>query len=154
MSGVKVTGIAGVRYAVGGLGVGVGLWGAWLIFGSADFGDLLNLAIWMGGGVIANDGLIAVICLVAGAVTMRVLPKRARGLAAVGFVILGTISVVAIPFLGRFGAREDNPTLLDRDYVGAYLVLVVVVVVLLTVIAMYRVGRTGPDGISPAGPGE
>jgi hypothetical protein len=31
--------------------------------------------------------------------------------------------VVAVPVLGRFGARPDNPTLLDRPYVLGWLVL-------------------------------
>lgn len=147
--GPSTSGIGGVRYAVGGIGVGIGLWGAWLISGSADFSDLINIAIWLGGGVIANDGVIAVASLILAAVAMRVLPKPARAPAAVGFVVIGTITVVAIPFLGRFGAREDNPTLLDRDYVTGYGVVVLIVVVLVTVIALYRMGRTGPDGVSP-----
>jgi hypothetical protein len=31
--------------------------------------------------------------------------------------------VVAIPVLGRFGARPDNPTLLDRPYLTGWLVV-------------------------------
>ncbi len=140
-----------VRYAVGAVGIGVGLWGVWLIYGSADISDLINIALFLAGGIIGNDGVIAVIALVAAALAMRVLPKPARAPAAVGFVVAGTISVVAIPFLGRFGAREDNPTLLDRDYVAGYGLIVLIVVVLVTVVALYRVGRTGPDGVSPPG---
>lgn len=140
---------AGVRYAVGGLGVIVGLWGAWLIFGTADFADLINIAVWLGGGIVFNDGIIAAIALVLGFVAMRLLPRLARGPAAVGFVVVGTFSVLAIPFLGRFGAREDNATLLNRDYVGGYLLFVAIVAVLAIVTAMWRMGRTGPDGVSP-----
>ena len=33
------------------------------------------------------------------------------------------VTLVAVPVLGRFGARADNPTLLDRDYVAGWLVL-------------------------------
>ena len=35
---------------------------------------------------------------------------------SVGFVVLGSVTLLAMPVLGRFGARPDNPTLLDRDY--------------------------------------
>ncbi len=141
--------ITGVRFALCALGVGVGLWGAWLIFGSADPSDLISIAIWLGGGIIANDGLIAVIALVVAAVAMKVLPKPARAPAAVGLVVVGTISVVAIPFLGRFGAREDNATLLDRNYVAGYGVLVLIVVVVVTGFALYRMQRTTSEGLDP-----
>ncbi|MGB3761772.1 MAG: hypothetical protein WA966_01015 [Ornithinimicrobium sp.] len=141
--------IAGVRFAVGALGVGIGLWGAWLIFGSADSSDLLSIAIWLGGGIIANDGIIAVVSLVVAAVAMRLLPKPARAPAAVALVVVGTITVVAIPFLGRFGAREDNPTLLDRNYVAGYGVLVLIVVVAVTAFAFYRTRQTDRDGLEP-----
>ncbi|MGB3858350.1 MAG: hypothetical protein WA912_03775 [Ornithinimicrobium sp.] len=141
--------IAGARFALGALGVGIGLWGAWLIFGSADSSDLLSIAIWLGGGIIANDGIIAVVSLVVAAVAMRVLPEPARAPAAVGLVVVGTITVVAIPFLGRFGAREDNPTLLDRNYLAGYGVLVLIVVVAVTAFGLYRMRQTDGDRLEP-----
>jgi hypothetical protein len=69
---------------------------------------------------------------------MRWLPSAARMPAAAGLVVLGTLTVVAIPFLGRFGAREDNPTLLDRNYVGGYLVVVALVVICVVVASVVR----------------
>jgi hypothetical protein len=34
----------------------------------------------------------------------------------VGLVVLAPTTLLAVPELGRFGARPDNPTLLDRPY--------------------------------------
>ena len=43
---------------------------------------------------------------------------RRAGAVDVVLVLLGPAALVAIPVLGRFGAKADNPTLLDRDYPG------------------------------------
>ncbi len=141
--------MSAVRYGLGAIGVVVGLWGAWLIFGTADVSDFVNIGLFLAGGIIANDGIIAVVALVFGFIAMRLLPKPARGPAAVGFVIVGTVALVAIPVVGRFGARADNSTLLDRDYTTGFGVLAAVVLIPLAVAAVYRMGRTGPDGTSP-----
>ena len=59
----------------------------------------------------------------------RVVPPRARTRVTVALIVIATVTVSAIPVLGRFGARPDNPTILPRDYVGGWLVLVALVVV-------------------------
>jgi hypothetical protein len=116
----------------------VGLYGAWLLLSRADAGDLLSLAFWLGGGVLAHDVGVAAVTLMVAVLAMRWLPSAARMPAAAGLVVLGTLTVVAIPFLGRFGAREDNPTLLDRNYVGGYLVVVALVVICVVVASVVR----------------
>ncbi len=127
-----------MRPATGALGVLVGLYGAWLLLSRADAGDLLSLAFWLGGGVLAHDVGVAAVTLMVAVLAMRWLPSAARMPAAAGLVVLGTLTVVAIPFLGRFGAREDNPTLLDRNYVGGYLVVVALVVICVVVASVVR----------------
>ncbi|MGB5953521.1 MAG: hypothetical protein WBG57_13525 [Ornithinimicrobium sp.] len=129
------------RIAIGALGLALALWGLWLISGSADSADVVNIALWLGGGVIAHDGLIAGITLGVAAIATRVLPRVARAPATVGLVVIGTITVVAIPFLGRFGAREDNPTLLDRNYTAGYLGIVAIVVACVVIATMIRARR-------------
>jgi hypothetical protein len=99
-----------------------------------DRADLLNAVIWLGGGVLAHDLLLAPATLVVVAVTISFLPRWMRKPATVGFVVLATVTVAAIPVLGRFGARIDNPTLLDRNYVGGWLLLAA------TVLAAVAVG--------------
>ena len=60
--------------------------------------------------------------------------------------MLGSVTLLAVPVLGRFGARADNPTLLDRDYIAGWLVLaglVAVGVAAGTLVRSRRVGRGG-----------
>ncbi len=42
--------------------------------------------------------------------------QAAKAPAVVGCVVLGSVTLLAVPVLGRFGERSDNPTLLDRNY--------------------------------------
>jgi len=58
-----------------------------------------------------------------GALGASVLPRWIRPAAAAGAVILGTVTIMAIPVLGRFGARVDNSTLLDCPYLLGWLVV-------------------------------
>jgi len=97
------------------LGVGALAYGAWLTWeiGSSQW---LALGKWLAGGVIAHDLMFAPIVVVLGVIGSRLLPSFARAPVAVVVVVWGTLTVVAIPFLGRFGATASNPTLLDRPY--------------------------------------
>ncbi|MEC9052171.1 MAG: hypothetical protein VX747_06905, partial [Actinomycetota bacterium] len=81
----------------------------------------------------------------------RLLPAVARPAAGAGLVVLGSLTVLAVPFLGGFGRENapDNPTLLDRDYTAGYLVLVVtviIVVVLPVLLHTLRSRRAEPAG--------
>ncbi len=42
-------------------------------------------------------------------------------------MLLGPLTLLALPVLGRFGVRPDNPTLLDRHYWSGWIAVVVVV---------------------------
>ena len=115
------------RVTIGALGVLVGMYGGWLVLSRGH--DLLNLVLWLAGGVVLHDGVLALVVLAVGTVAVRMLPRSARAPAVVGFVVLGSVTLLAVPVLGRFGARPDNPTLLDRDYTVGWLVLAGLVLV-------------------------
>ena len=115
------------RVAIGALGVLAGLYGGWLVLSRGH--DLLNLGLWLAAGVVLHDGVLALVVLAVGTVAVRLLPGPAKAPAVVGFVVLGSVTLLAVPVLGRFGARSDNPTLLDRDYTVGWLVLAGLVLV-------------------------
>jgi hypothetical protein len=109
------------RVSLGAVGVAAGLYGGWLLLSRGH--DLLDLMLWLVAGVVLHDGVLAVAVLALAAVALRFLPRSARAPAVVGFVVLGSATLFAVPVLGRFGARADNPTLLDRNYWAGWLVL-------------------------------
>ncbi len=100
-------------------GVLMGLYGLYLLL-DLGFDNLIATAVWAAGGVVAHDGLLAPVVLLGCLLALRLLPPAAKAPAAVALIVLGTLTVVAIPVLGRFGARSDNSSLLDRSYVPAW----------------------------------
>lgn len=140
-----------MRALVGGAGIAVGLYGAWLLLTRED--DLLAVATWLVVGVLLHDGVLALLTIVLGGLAVRLAPAPARAPLVVGLVVLGSVTLLAVPVLGRFGARPDNPTLLDRDYTAGWLVLAALVAVAVVVASLVR-SRTregGGDGPGPRG---
>ena len=133
--------VSPVRLVVGGLGLLVGLYGAWLLLSRQDLSQLTSVAIWLVGGLVLHDGLISLAVLGLGAALGLVLSPRVRGPVVAGLVVLGSVTLLAVPVLGRFGAKADNPTLLDRNYVLGWLVLVVLVAVVVAAVVAVRSRR-------------
>jgi hypothetical protein len=107
-------------------GIGATAYGAWLLL-QRGFADLVATLVWLGGGVVAHDAVLAPVTVLGGVLLTRLLPSRWRGATARLVVIVGSVTLLAVPVLGRFGARADNPTLLDRDYWTGWVLLVAVV---------------------------
>jgi hypothetical protein len=78
--------------------------------------------VWLGGGVVLHDLVLAPAVIALAVLGVALLPGWARPAAAAATVVLGSLTVMAVPVLGRFGARPDNPTLLDRPYLAGWVV--------------------------------
>lgn len=89
--------------------------GGWLFVGSG-VDNLLAAVVWLAGGVAVHDGLVAPATVAVGAMGARRLPTWSRAPVSVALVVVGTVTLAAVPVLGRFGAKSDNASLLDRDY--------------------------------------
>ena len=131
-----------LRMLLGALGVLMGAFGA-LRFLQLDLPDIVDAVLWLAGGVVLHDAVVAPLTLLLTVVLGRVVPDAWRSRVTVAAVVLLTVTAVAVPVLGRFGARSDNPSLLDRDYVGGWLVLaaLVLVVTLVSGVVARRVRR-------------
>ena len=104
------------RVLLVGVGVLVGLYGAWLLLSRQDLDGNVATALWLAGGVVLHDFLLVPVVLLVLALGARLVPAVARGPVVAGLVVLGSVTLLAVPVLGGFGARPDNPTLLDRSY--------------------------------------
>jgi hypothetical protein len=117
------------RLAIGAVGLLVGLYGAYLLLSRQDTDQLVSTAIWLAAGVVLHDFVLAPLVLVVVLVGGRLVPPGFRAAAVAGLVVLGTATLLAVPVLGRFGARPDNPSLLNRHYWVGWLVLAALVLV-------------------------
>ncbi len=149
-----------MRDLLAAFGVLAGGYGAWLLLSRQDSDQLTNAAIWLIVGVVLHDGVIALLTLALAAAVVPRVPVPARAPVAVGFVVLGTATLFAVPVLGRFGARPDNATLLDRNYTAGWLVLSGLVLAAVVVASLIRSRRAdlvthteagGTDGAGPRG---
>ncbi len=134
-----------LRVVLGAGGVALVLVGLWqlLLRGRLDAPDLVSVALWLAGGVIAHDAVLAPLVVLLGVGVLPRLPAHVRAPAVAGLVVLGSVTVLAIPVLGRFGAKPDDPGLLPRSYLAWWLVLVVVVALVVAVASFVRRPRPG-----------
>jgi hypothetical protein len=140
-----------IRGLIGAFGVAAAGYGAWLLV-ERGWDNLVAAGTWLGAGVLLHDGVLAPLVLLVCLAASRVLPGPARGPAAAGLIVLGSVTLLAVPVLGRFGARPDNPTLLDRNYALGWVVLAVLTVAGVAA-ATYLGARTARKGSHGTGAG-
>lgn len=88
--------------------------------------------------VLANDGLLAPLIVLAGVGLTRTLPTGSRPLVQIGLLISGSVTLVALPAVLGHGRSPDNPSALPLDYGRGLLVLLVGVWAALGLIALVR----------------
>ncbi|MEI2811664.1 MAG: hypothetical protein V9F00_16135 [Nocardioides sp.] len=117
-----MTGAAGVLRALlvaGGLGL-LGFGGWKLLDSAGDATAVAVIAVWLLGGVLIHDFVVAPLGLAIAAAGKRWLPSTWQREAVIVLVVVGSMTLWSLPVLSRFGARPDNPTLLDRNYVAGW----------------------------------
>lgn len=134
------------RLLLGALGVAVTAYGGWLLL-QEDLSDLVDTAVWLAGGVVLHDFVLVPLTLLLGLALVRLLPANLRAPVVGGLVVLGTVTLMAVPVLGGWGANADNPTILDRNYpVGWLVVAGVTMLVVVVTIVLRAGGRSGGPG--------
>lgn len=89
--------------------------------------DLVGLVLWGLVPVLLSDLVLLPLVVLLGWFVARVVPGRWRVPVVVGLVLSAAVLAVAWPFLGGWGHRPDNPSLLDLDYpFGVAVVLAVI----------------------------
>ncbi|MEO6510559.1 MAG: hypothetical protein ABIO16_06185 [Nocardioides sp.] len=130
------------RLLIGAIGVAGAAYGAWLLLQQ----DYLSTAVWLAVGVVLHDFVLVPLTLGLGWVAVRVVPPGWRSPLAVGLLVLGSVTLMAVPVLGGWGANTDNATILDRHYVTGW--LVVATLVLAGVVAGAVLSRRRSGGAS------
>ena len=132
------------RLLLGALGVAVAAYGAWLLLQEVadnDWADLVDTAVWLAGGAVLHDFVLVPLTLLLGLALVRLLPANLRAAVAGGLVVLGTVTLMAVPVLGGWGANADNPTILDRNYPVGWLVVAGVTMLVVVMTIVLRAGR-------------
>ncbi|QES09549.1 hypothetical protein DEJ44_30565 [Streptomyces venezuelae] len=98
-----------LRYALGGLGLGLIGLGAWLVAAEPDPAGVL---LWLAGAVVLHDGVLAPLVL---AVGLLIAARPARGLWRGALIVAGSVTLVTLPLLVRPG-EPPNPSALPLPY--------------------------------------
>lgn len=130
------------RLLIGACGAFLALYGAALVLTRQAPGQWLEIALWLGAGVVAHDVVLSALVVAACFAGSRLLPVPWRAPALVALVVWGALTVVAVPVLTRAGARADNPTLLDRPYLTTWCTISAIVVLLVAVTGLVRSRRS------------
>lgn len=125
--------------AAGLAGIAFGLWS----MREFEIAQLRSAVVWLVGGVIAHDLVLAPIVVAAGVLVARVVPADVRTPLTVGLVLWGSLTLIAVPALSGLGMRPDNPTLLDRAYLPAWLLLSALIAAAVPAYVGLRRGRRG-----------
>lgn len=132
-----------VRWTTGAVGlvmIGVGVWS----MRGFDADQLVSMLVWLAGGVVGHDLVLAPLTLAVLLLGTRLLPTGARPAAVVGLIVWGGVTVATANVLLGVGGRPDNPTLLNRPYVGWWLVLTVAWWSAVATVAWWAVRRERP----------
>ena len=127
------------------LGLAIGRYGAALLLGKSG-STLWSVTVWLAGGVLLHDAVLAPAVVAFWWAARRFLPDVIAGPLAGGLIVLGSLTIMAIPVLGRFRTVASNPTLLDRDYAqGWWIVAGIVLTGVVAWAAELAVRRMGRD---------
>ena len=144
--------MSAVRVTIAGLGVAMAAYGLeqFLALGPAN---LEATVVWLVGGVLVHDAVLAPLTVAAGLLLARLWPGRLPAAVVTGLVVVATVTLVAVPVLGRFGARADNTTLLDRNYLVGWLLLVTLTLGMAAAAALRSRPRRASSGRARTGGG-
>jgi len=145
--------ISALRLSLGVVGVAVAGYGGWLLFSRQDLHQLTNLAEWLVGGVVLHDAVLAPVVVVVGWICARTLPAHLRGLLVRILVLLGPVTLIAVPVLFGGGNDPTNPTIDGRDYARGWVAVAIVCVLaaLLATTMAWTAGRCGERRADGAG---
>lgn len=123
-------------------GLGFVSWGVVGLFAEQSPPKLAGLAVWLGGAIIAHDGILVPVVLLLGLVGWRLLRRLSnpvRQVVASGVLVAGMLSLLALPSIIRHPVAS-NPSALPQDY-GQNLALLLLAVLSVTVVVALLVWR-------------
>jgi len=131
-------------------------YGGWLLLSTQELTQIAEVALWAGAAVVTHDLLLVPVVLMLGWLVRHSRRDRLfRTLVGV-IVLLGPVSLTAVPVLVGLGADPEMPTLLGRDYLLGWGVLASGTVLTAAALAKSRIlsgeerGRSG-RGADPRG---
>jgi hypothetical protein len=140
------------RVTLGAVGVAAMLWAAWLTLTGGAATNPTRVALWLIGGLVVHDAVLAPALVAFGWVVARLLPPWAQAPVQAGGLVAAVVTLASVPLLLGFGRRPDNPSANPLDYPRNLLIVLTVVAVVCAVWALFaRRASRAQAGEAPAG---
>jgi hypothetical protein len=130
--------VTGLRIALGVVGVVALGYGAGRLLLGLPVATLLVLGAWLLVALLVHHGVLQPALLAVGAALHRI-PDRARGFVQAWLIMVGAVTVIAVPLVLRQLSQPPAKAMLLQQY-GVNLILLIVILAVGTLIA-YGVAR-------------
>jgi hypothetical protein len=121
------------RIVLAAAGILLGLFGAYRFFTEIPLPNLIALATWMIAALLIHDGVLSPVVVGVGYVLRRFVPDRGRRYLQVALIMIGMITVIAVPMIYLRGSQPAVKALLLQDY-GANLTVIIGIIAGVTLI--------------------
>ena len=123
------------------VGLGFLVLGGALLWQNIPHDTYLNLGIWLAGGLIAHDLLLAGLVAGGGWFVSKYVPGRVRPYVQSGAIVAGCVIVMSIPVLIAGGRTPSNPSLLPLNYWLNLAIVLGIIALVTAVVAFVRLRR-------------
>jgi hypothetical protein len=127
-------------------GICLGLFGVFRLVTEIALYSLLVLALWMVAALAIHDGLLSPAVGTMGSLLRRYVPDRGRRFLQLALIMIGLVTVIAIPMIFLRGSQPPAKALLLRNY-GANLTMIIGIIAVITLI-LYAI-RAARDRAAP-----
>jgi hypothetical protein len=127
-------------------GIGLALFGVFRLGTEIPVHSLLVLALWMVAALAIHDGLLSPAVVTTGSLLRRYVPDPARRFLQIALIMIGLVTVIAIPMILLRGSQPAAKALLLRNY-GVNLTLIISIVAMITLV-LYAI-RVARDRAAP-----
>lgn len=134
-----------VRWVLGGVGVAIATFGAFTLFTTLRPDQLLGLAIWLAGAIVAHDAILVPLAHILSTGldrTARRLSRQTTSIVRVGAVVGGVLSLAVLPEIYAKSLGPANPTILAADYALRLAIAWAIIAVLVVVASAIMSART------------
>jgi len=94
-----------------------------------DLVNLLWVGFWLAAGLLVHDGILAPATAAVSGLAAARWSASGRRMVLVALVSIGSLSLIALPLLGKPGAEAGNPTLIGRNYLVGWAVACLLVLI-------------------------